>query len=58
MSKKKLYPIKWYKLIQKMDSRDDECEYVTAIYQPDYSYSPCNEKYYKQKSRFIKHERI
>lgn len=56
MPKKKLYPIKWYKLIQKMDSRDDECEYVTATYQPDYSYSPCNEKYYKQKSRFIKYE--
>lgn len=56
MNKKK-FKIKWYRVLEGSNSIDNRCHYVYSVNQPDVNYRPVNEKYFKQKSRFIKYER-
>ncbi len=53
MNKKK-FKIKWYRVLEGSNSIDNRCHYVYSVNRPDVNYRPVNEKYFKQKSRFIK----
>ena len=52
--KKKKFKIKWYRVLEGSNIIDNQCQYIYSINQPDVNYQPVNEKYFKQKSRFIK----
>jgi hypothetical protein len=52
--KKKKFKIKWYRVLEGSNFIDNQCQYIYSINQPDVNYRPVNEKYFKQKSRFIK----
>ena len=48
----KLFPIKWYRTIEKFAACDNYNEYMVAIHQPDYGWRPVTKKYFRQRSRF------
>lgn len=56
VSKKKLSRIKWYRIDEHWDSRDNEAIYCYSVNHPDdgYHWSPVMEKHWKEKSRFKK----
>lgn len=54
MAKKKSR-IKWYSVVEGSNCIDNTCAYVYSVNQPDYGWRPVNDKYFKQKSRFLKY---
>lgn len=53
MKKKRLSPIRWYRIVEGSDCRDNYAVYETAVKQPSPSHRPVKDKYWRQKSRFI-----
>lgn len=51
---KKKSKIKWYRVLEGSNSIDNRCHYVYSVNQPDVNYRPVSEKYFNQKSRFLK----
>ncbi len=51
---KKLRPIKWKFLVEGSDFKDNYFEYCMSVMQPNQFWTPCNPKYRRQRSRFIK----
>jgi len=51
--KKKLRPIKWFRIVEGSNCADNYAVYTTSVKRPDLTYRPVNGKYCRQKSRFI-----
>lgn len=50
--KAKLFPIKWFRVVEGSNCADNYCEYTVCVNRPDIHWRPITEKYFRQRSRF------